>query len=145
LVASLLVLGISAICCDPGYPDRLGLELAPSGSVILHYAKCKREVLVTRVHLSRYDPYTPVWEIRSDNPKGEPLLKYVVGEEPQGFHTIVPLTQPLPAGAFQLGVDSSELKDRRESFRLSTLRPGWVVTDGGDYFAPEKFVEGAMC
>jgi hypothetical protein len=147
---AVILIVISAIflggCWDPGDADRIGVEVSATGAITIHYAACKDDVRVMRLVVARSGQLdSPIWEIRSESSRGEPVLGFVVGQPALGFDTIIPLEQPLALGRYLIVVDSSELKDRREGFEFGALQVGRVLTPDGDYMTSEEFRGGALC
>jgi hypothetical protein len=115
------------------------VTVAPSGPPVLVTALCSdervRSVELRTNPLADVDDDVPdhipdadvLWRITSE--EGSDLEQYVVGGEPPGFVTEVPLAGPPPDGALALGFDSTQLGESVTFSldRLALLQPGELL------------------
>ena len=130
--------------CDRD-PYRIGVEPTNSDGVVIHFANC-RDYRVFRVALSISGQRdAPLWEAVAVSPEGEQLFEFLVGSQPPGFETTVPLSVELQDTEYLVVIDSTFLQGQSFSYPGSMLRDGYVLAGNRQHYTVEEFKAGALC
>lgn len=138
VVLLLLFAALAALltACDDPEPS-IGLTLNTSNELVILYNPCNDDKLVRSVELQT--PRTTIWHIESD--EGSSLREFVVGEEPDGFRTTVPLAVSLEGQRLLVQISGIGI----DYFSFSDLKGGQVVVIRRGTMSHEEFWARDTC
>ena len=127
---------VSSACDDP--ISDIGLQVRGPDQLTILWNPCKQGRLATSVELEESGGRI-VWQIKSE--RGSPLREFIVGEEPAGFVTVVPLSEELPGVRLSPSVSGVG----PQFFDLTEIEPGRVLVIGDGNMSAEEFWARDTC